>query len=395
MSVIEGYSKFIFKPGPEPKHFPYLRRSLDPRPRCTLVLGDGFTQGFLHAFDIQGQCPCRVPDLFEQAPKLPYVRVVGDQFNDTAPLGDKTKWPRIAAAREELGGIDPMDFFSRLAAQRLNPDVKNGLWTVDFNSLAFELRCYLWHYFRSIDSIMGKHYAKGLDWSRWPWFELLEFLLSRFRFSCITFNYDRLLEHTLGTISRPWGGGGQPAHFVEHSDEALQTMPAHITPIVKVHGSIDHATGKHLTYVHGWTPNPWLTMSRSYGVEVSGLYTERYDMLRFPPIPDIVPPGHAGDHLCNPGSRVALLAQALIRDSDVILVCGLSGDGADEPEVTEMFGHIGPATRVAHIGLDRDRQTAVATCLRQKLTASRFSFVDAHKEMQSVQVLLEDWFHGS
>lgn len=86
----------------------YLTFRDDQRPACTLVLGDGFTQGLLRAVDLHSIITCGVNSLIPAPSHVSYFPVAGDRFGRDELFWDPVKWPLMsqAAASRGLAGIE-------------------------------------------------------------------------------------------------------------------------------------------------------------------------------------------------------------------------------------------------------------------------------------------------
>ena len=103
----------------------------------------------------------------------------------------------------------------------------------------------------------------------------------------------------------------------------------------------------------------------------------------YPTFPDIVPPGHAGDHLGNPQTDVIHAVSRVIGDCDAFILCGLSADPPDTEEIAGYLRHLKPGVPVFHI--DRDQAKPAARLL--KAATSRYFFVDP-SELKNLPVSL-------
>lgn len=390
-----SYNAVVTNEGGEPEEHVYRTREQDRRPRCTLVLGNGFTQDFLATYGLRNELPCCVSDLFPASQKTPYIAVERDCFTDhDRKFWDPRKWPLLFDAWSSTPGLSAESFLELLARERVNPDVKAGLWTFRTRTISFELRCYLHHYFRAIWLGITRHrQSENFDVLAWHWCWLLTSLLHHFRLACVTFNYDQLLEQVLYEISEVNQGIGRPSILEIVPANRLNMQPADVTPIVKVHGGVGFSTGLHMEQIRGYRPNPWLhddIFERNAASKTRSMHI-RPD--RFPTIPDIVPPGHQGDHICNPDSRVRELSQAMVADADVVIVCGLGGGGADEDEVQELLSARSAASRSICIGLraNGDTNKQVAQLLSAHPLTTNL-FIDSTSEIKNVMPTLRDWF---
>lgn len=348
---------------------PYLRRDLDPRPKCAMIVGDGLTQGFLSDTNLIEKAPCRMCDLLPASGLLNYIPVEGDRF-EIGPLWDRKKWPRLFDAWTNHRGT-VTEFFASRASKRLNPDAKSGRITYSTSSLEYEIRAYLWHYFRSIALIYSR---SRIDIQRWKWFGPFARMLSLYRTTFITFNYDTVLEQYLYTYSNSvFGLDTHIFHPFDDTCPALDSFPSHVYLVISVHGSYGFLPEASVIR----DPNPWLSDHRFSGCYELGV-GRRWNPApsHFPAVPDLIPPGHAGDHMVNPSCTARIHAKAEIAKADLVVFCGLSGREPDTAEIVELIASIPSHTKVIHVGLDADRSTPVGSMLLATCE-SRYCFVRA------------------
>src|SRR4029077_12066938 len=131
----------------------------DTRPACVLVLGDGFTQGFLKHYGLDTVAPSKVEAHFPAAPSKLYLPLPGDVFGPSpSALWDERKWPRLFEAWRAYGHPDdPYGFYQACASERISPNVHEGAWTFSTTTLAYQLRAYLWHFFVSFQKTVDDH----------------------------------------------------------------------------------------------------------------------------------------------------------------------------------------------------------------------------------------------
>lgn len=184
------------------KRFPAPWVRDDTRLSCVLVLGDGFTQGFLRHHGLDTVVPSNVAAHF--TPGKRYLPVSGDRFGPhPSELLDERKWPRLLEAWRAYGhSDDPYGFYQACASERINPTLDQGLWTFNTNALAYQLRAYLWHFFVSFQMTVDAH-MHGRDLlgpDSWLWARLIRLLDMDFRLAVITFNYDLVALRILSMV---------------------------------------------------------------------------------------------------------------------------------------------------------------------------------------------------
>lgn len=221
----------------------------DPRPRCVLVVGDGFTQSFLQATGVAQGIRCTTEDLIPAPQHVQYLPTEGDPLS--GPLWDAEKWPRLYNFWRELGEPVGRKFFEKLGRELpINQTVREGGWTFSTQSLAYQLRAYLWHFFRGIDrGIDAALSSNGHLDSRWEWTIPLVILKSEFVFDVVSFNYDVIIDNLLLPLD-------PILPIYNPLEDELNHYPSGTTFLSKPHGSIRHnfyaSMGLNLH------PNPWL-----------------------------------------------------------------------------------------------------------------------------------------
>ena len=324
---------------------------------------------------MRAKLPCTIDDLIPASDLIPYFPVVGDRFKK-GKFWDSAKWPRITEFYRDHAGRN--DIFTALSekATPINPDLARGAWSFSTDSLAYEIRCYLWHYFRAVETRFSEIVPKTQlleRLTRWSWREQLRHLVSRTSFTVVTFNYDRFLPFSL-PIS--------PLHSCicpVESHIPPENYPVGAIPIYSVHGSISNRLN--LPFLPGGNranANPWLVASRSEANLVSGYVTESVGNLdQIPMVPDIVPPGFKGDDICNPASRVSQFAKHSVTNADILVVCGLSGHEPDTDEVTQLFGSISEECNIVSVGLSTEMESNPVNNVLSRVRSASFEYVPA------------------
>jgi hypothetical protein len=285
------------------------RKKDDRRAKVLLVVGDGFTQSFLQSQSLASSIPCRMNDLFPAASCVEYVPVQHDQFT-RGPLWDPSKFPSVVNAWN-AGGMNPWDFVSQFAKSGpMNNAVSLGSWSFKTASPEYQLRAYLWHYFRWVNEALSqsKH-----DFSRWKWSAPLSFLANSFNLSCVSYNYDCFLETAVSTL-----GAVRLGCPVERVVQFHDCLPERDTLVLKPHGSATFGNFFQMLPRED-SANLWLedvAFERNGGNDWETVVRRQHDC--FPTLPDLVPPGHSYEHLSNPMSETRLAAELFATLADFV-----------------------------------------------------------------------------
>jgi hypothetical protein len=350
------------------------------------VLGDGWTQDFLKVFRLNDLVRCGIPNHFPDHGAM-YRPVANDSLPEQ-PLWNRELWPGLTSAWEAFGRNDPLAFYRSLARTPIKPDRKRGLWPFDTQSIAYELRCYLWHMFRYYHLAANAHLAERFQTRQppiqWPWAMILRLLLAEFRLGVVSFNYDLFFELGLGIVVRQFGGQPFVLTVSAVMDSDYMAAPANSVLVRKIHGSIHHTLRTPLELLpHYQGPHPWKVPTRFENNVFGGVKTDTDnsgELKIFPFIPDIVPPGHPGDDICNPVSYALDRAKEQLRNSRLILFCGLSGNPPDTEEVQSLVRSIPSDSTVIHMGLEPDRTGCLAALLEEAGLRARH-FVRAEDDL--------------
>jgi hypothetical protein len=361
-------------------------RDHDTRPKCVIVLGDGFTQGFLSSQGLLEEVQSRVSGHFQNHPLLAYepspneIREGLDQ-----PFWSRAHWPKLHGMWSAGGFTSPAQFYEALALESINPSPRSEGF--DTRTVAYELRCYLWHMMRAWQLVIRSKLQSAGVYEYWNWFSLIAILVRHFKLTAVNFNYDETLADALygaqslhpelaplsfkRTISRP-------VQYMERKLKLGTVVSVH------VHGSVVHWEDQTaFSPAAGEEPCPWI---RS-GLLVVGC--QSFDSTQYcinqelvnamPFLPSLVPPGHNGMQMANhmTSSHFApVIAHHYIGEADVVIFCGLSGAAPDTFEVRYLAGAIRDSARVYQIGLDKynDRDNKLGHMLRSH---PHYAFVDA------------------
>lgn len=344
-----------------------------------MVLGDGFTQSFLAATNLRSEIRCSVNDHFSVDNDLQYHPVENDRFPQSL-LWTEEKWPNLYKFWLASGSPKGSDFYLNFPKVDINPTLHRGQWTFDTTALGYELRCYLWHYFRSVH-IRTFGAPRIFDLRDWAWAHIVHMLLSEFSLSIHTFNYDLIVEDL---IMR--GFNLRPTFLIEEPDIPLDDKIANSIFLLKMHGGIAYKkTTIERIIKYGDCSNPWLQdMSFKNNTAVGCLTTFDPNMREFPLQPEIVPPGHAGGDKFHPDSRVLPLSKRCLEKSDVVIFCGLSAREPDTEEIAEMVSAIKKDALLLHVGLAADKAAELSQLFKSSGLTSVFVEVGREGDIPSM-----------
>src|SRR5689334_21603797 len=110
MRTIRGNQVLVGSPQNENMDYPkpHLVMKDNPRRKCALIIGDGFTQGYLRHYNFHQEIPCTINDLIPAPSQIPYLPTNEDIFKDST-FFTKDKWPKIFKAHSD--GLSGTDFF--------------------------------------------------------------------------------------------------------------------------------------------------------------------------------------------------------------------------------------------------------------------------------------------
>jgi hypothetical protein len=374
----------------------FLPRMRDPRPRCVLVIGDGFTQSFLHAIGVAKDIRCTTGDLIPAPQHVQYLPTEGDQLS--GPLWDSEKWPLLHKFWRHHGELSGWQFFRNLRSELpINPTVRADAWTFSTPSLAYEVRAYLWHFFRAIDRAIDAAFSSPghSDVSGWEWRIPLYTLKSEFVLDVVSFNYDLIIDRLL------------PLHPIQPIlnplEDELDRYPSGTTFLSKPHGSIMHNLYAYFPPALNLHPNNWLQKYEMRSSLIQRRLTtygwcprevQDKTLSYFPTVPDLVPPGRQGDDICSPGALqcATRYPHELLSAARAVVVCGLSGSPPDDKEVAGLLAAIPKDAVRIHVGIaeNGDKDSVVANCLRSG-TESLYFFLEPN-ELIKLHQILSDYF---
>lgn len=415
-TILAGYPQYEKMDYPKP----HLVMKDNPRPRCAFIIGDGFTQGYLRHYNLHREIPCTVNDLIPSPKEISYIPTKQDAFNDSI-FFTKEKWPKIFSYFSD--GLEGVEFFKKISKERINPKIKDGLWSLSNNTIGYELRCYLWHYFRSChNKLLYLRNSRPIA-RDYKWYNILRTVLEKFFLQIVSFNYDALAQVVIHDIRLMYSPSqvnvklyGIFQNPVEMSyNYYMNYSNINAIPISYIHGSWTNlitfpwpislnnkekivrgnslSIGEKYTMLTGFDANPWL--------DEQFLFTDNFfsfvashqveNPIMFPMFPDIIPPGFQGVDKYNPYSAVNETSRRILHDADIVIICGLSGNEPDTEEVVDLLGSIKSDTAVVQVGLDHDRENPVATTLKN-LKKVEWLFFDALKDLTNVEEYLNDRF---
>ena len=368
--TIEYRYNAVKRTEPKGKKVPPLRLTFgrDPRPRCSLIVGDGFSQSFLAAQNLRDEIRWSIDNHFPPPGSVRYFPVIEDQFQ-LSPIWERQKWPRLYDLWENIGRPQGRDFYLSLPKDIVNPSRPLEKLTYNTASLAFELRCYLWHLFRSHHyTLVSPPCGEKIRFDKWEWMLPFMLFISEFALGVVSFNYDLLVELFLMNAF-----GWIVCHYDLRSEGEYNQRPADSVAMYKLHGSISYYLDTGMRMFTGKVPNPWLENS-SFGMNdvPNPILNLNLEMKEFPEFPDLVPPGHYGDDKIAPVSRSKALSKVHIGQSRLVVFCGLSAEEPDTAEVKELVDAIDPAATLIQVGLDRDRDNVLSRLLRDKGLCPKF-----------------------
>ncbi|MCC7388264.1 MAG: hypothetical protein IT431_05805 [Phycisphaerales bacterium] len=223
----------------------------------------------------------------------------------------------------------------------LNRAVVPGKFSLDLDSLPYELRVYLWAIYASYDRMAYCTFWR--DPGRWPSLKVWRHVLGAFRTTLISYNYECLAEYATAAC------GYHPVNEPDRNVlQVLDAFPSEV-PVIKPHGSITHYSPGGLWFE---TADHWRNRLRLLDCTSDPFASSAWPPTAMPVLPDLVPPGHAGDRLCNPQTDVHQAIRSALGDSDLVVVWGLSGNPPDDMEVRSHFRSIPGSSRCYYIGFD-------------------------------------------
>jgi hypothetical protein len=207
-------------------------------------------------------------------------------------------------------------------------------------------------------------------------------LLERdFALSVLTFNYDLLFESIFHRLL-----GARIIAPVEEPRPPVEQHPRGTIPFMHLHGGINHFLVRPRTFARA-SANPWLSDGAGGVAVANNASNAALTLLRepgflgfnyFPLAPNLVPPGHQGDDICNPFSRSTQLSQDLFGRADLVVFCGLSAAEPDTDEVRQLVNRLRVDALPVQVGLlsNKDDSNDLAQMLA-RANPGGATFVDA------------------
>jgi hypothetical protein len=103
-----------------------------------------------------------------------------------------------------------------------------------------------------------------------------------------------------------------------------------------------------------------------------------------PQLPDLVPPGHSIDHLCDPASTVRHAAKNVLGRADLVICCGLRGEGPDTAEITDLLSAVRDGTPTVYVGTDPGCNAATQL---KNAAGLGYAFADARERGEVWKIL--------
>jgi len=373
----------------------------EKRPLCVLMIGNGFTISLMRhlglfervnttqliPIDGAAHPPQYVP--FEAPANAPWRELKKDEFRGN--LWSPEIWPHLYAEWQQWRTANPTSdqyaFFTHLVGRSAGR-ARGGVLNFDGDPVGVELRFYLWQLFRYFDLTWRSEVAVVDDPARhrrwgwnfgglrpgvldgWDWWAALQLLCKNFQLVIVSFNYDPFIECCLGGITGFWFN---PPHALQDLAEQKPRQPV----LIKPHGSI---TWDPFTLFGPPGPHPWLSMGRN-SVFAHSDWIPRlcYPRPTAPFLPDLVPPGHAGDHLWDMKSQAQPATRDALQRCDALIVCGLSAVEPDTAEISMYLQSLRPRTYTAHVDVPPrvGAETPIFNLLRERLDPGYYHFFNA------------------
>ena len=352
----------------------------DGRPRSVVFVGNGFSASYVgHVLgdpyksgfnDVPGPGPAQ------------YLPSENDRF-ERSSLWDREKFPLLHSAMEEsvCNGRSRRDAWTSVCASAavsapfIQQYENQPMIEATGGSLGMELRAYLWHLFKYY---AHDCHARISETNPVPWrFERLLTSLLRFtRSTWVSFNYDKWLEDRLRFDCSQAKLGAPVLPTQDCLGHLIGRIP-NAPVVLKPHGCVHH----YAPAGFGGSPNWWLDEGRFIWGD-GDVFVDIVDFPNsIPPIPTLVPRGHAGEiHLADPMSDVQQAIPLAVSDCEILIVFGFSAAPPDDDEFKRYLSNMKEGTIAVHVGRAWDRDNEAARLLRQAIPSQRYQFVDSETE---------------
>ena len=333
------------------------------RPQLVLMIGNGFSVDLVYHLGIRDRVITN--PLIPQPETTLYTPIESDDPFPEQPLWNRNLFPELWAEWERKPPDKDFSWLCEHLASRgpINFSTEPRTYSFFCREAGYQLRAYLWNLFRVQDNI---HWAAltSKTYHGWAWGKVLAQLVSFYRVTVISFNYDVNIERFLeqGLACRVIAPG-------DRCMEALTTADPFSVLVLKPHGSIGLYSAADL-YLGGVK---WLHFNIAWNCSAFEFAqpVTRFPLDRYPSLPDIVPPGHPGDHLANPQMDVTQAIKWVMERCDAFVLCGLSAARPDTDEVRSYLSSLRPETPAFHIDMN---PSVPAAGLLQKVT-TRYKFM--------------------
>jgi hypothetical protein len=332
-----------------------------------LWVGNGFTISAARHAGLASQT--QTPPFFGDDIPARYLPRAGDDRFSERPLWSSEIWPELSKVRRDFKGDENCFFASLAQIKAATTGPGNRIGAESFQGVAFELRFYLWQMFRYYDRL----WTTTGSWEKlhdWTWMPILRHLSAQTTLTVVSYNYDVIAERAHDRFVGPPRFKYQP----QQSLKLLSARKHYEGVLLKPHGSI------------AWNPigiggpaNPWLLGGPRYmviedSVTSRGIYPPNGCTM----FPDLVPPGHAENHLLDVMSDAVPATVQAIENCAALIVCGFSAQSPDDVEADGYFSKLKRNTPVIHIDVkEKEGKTKAEELLRRY--ASHYEFLPAEK----------------
>ncbi len=359
------------------------------KPKIVLIVGNGFSRGFVKHLNLNEEVA--TSQLIPPPEWVTYMPFDNDPqvalwaegkplwSPDLFPLlwQDWLKKPAEKSPKEYLKGL-----YEQYALEEreflLSSKIRGKISFCPRSHRAYQLRAYLFNLFREYERILDKNGStQGIG--GWEWVIVLHILIRYYEITIVSFNYDCIIEKIISYPLEEFKVY-QPILDFWYSKESL-AMSRRVK-LLKPHGSMSHRSGTQFNL----GSNKWLSeeIDLEYKHNIFVGYVPTFPIREYPTIPDLVPPGHAGDHLFNPQFDFVSTISKEIANCDGLILCGLS---ASEPDKSEVEGYLQALRKnipVIHVGLKNgevdDEMNDAGILLRRYGLYQEFCNIENHEK---------------